>query len=105
MPASVHHVLDAEVEFAGHYHGVGFAGEGVEVGEGDGIDFVVDVEARRESRRPRNKGLGKWDGENRVREAGGLANPYHLMYFLWSFMITSMKSSTVAFENDHQFWL
>lgn len=21
---------------------------------------------------------------------------YHLMYFLWSFMITSMKSSTVA---------
>jgi len=45
FPAALDDVLDAEVEFAGHDGGVGFAGEGVEVVEGDGVDFVVDVEA------------------------------------------------------------
>ena len=45
LPASLHHVGDAEIELAGHYGRVGFAGQGVEVREGDGVDFVVDVEA------------------------------------------------------------
>ena len=45
LPALVHDVADAEVELAGHDGGVGFVGEGVEVFEGDGVDFVVDVEA------------------------------------------------------------
>ena len=45
LPAAVDDVLDAEVEFAGHDGCVGFAGEHVEVLEGDGVDFVVDVEA------------------------------------------------------------
>ena len=45
FPAAVNDVLDAEVEFAGHYTGVRFVGEEVEVFEADGVDFVVDVEA------------------------------------------------------------
>ncbi len=45
LPALVHDVADAEVELAGHDGRVGFVGEGVEVFEGDGVDFVVDVEA------------------------------------------------------------
>ena len=39
--------MDAEVELAGHYGGIGFVREGVEVGQADGVDFVVDVEAGR----------------------------------------------------------
>jgi hypothetical protein len=45
FPAAIHDVHDAEVEFAGHDCGVGFVGEGVEVLHGDGIYFVVDIEA------------------------------------------------------------
>lgn len=44
-PAALDHVGDAEVQLAGHDDGVGFAREGVEEGERDGVDFVVDVEA------------------------------------------------------------
>lgn len=45
LPAAVHDVLHAEVHLAGHDGRVGFAGELVEIVEGDGIDFVVDVKA------------------------------------------------------------
>ncbi len=45
VPAALDDVCDAEVELAGHDLGVRFVGEGVEVLEGDGVDFVVDVEA------------------------------------------------------------
>ena len=45
LPGAVDDVLDADVELAGHDDGVIFAGEGVEMLEGDAIDFVVDVEA------------------------------------------------------------
>lgn len=45
MPAAFDDVADAEIELAGHDDGVGFPGQSVEEGEGDGVDFVVDVEA------------------------------------------------------------
>lgn len=45
FPAAVDDFGDAEVELAAHDGCVGFAGEGVEVLERDGVDFVVDVEA------------------------------------------------------------
>ena len=45
LPAPINHIRESEVEFAAHDDGVGFAGELVEVLEGDGVDFVVDVEA------------------------------------------------------------
>lgn len=45
VPAALDDVLNAEVELARHHGGVGLAGESVEVLEGDGVDFVVDVEA------------------------------------------------------------
>ena len=45
FPAPVDDVLDPEVQLTGHDAGVGFVGEGVEVLEADGVDFVVDVDA------------------------------------------------------------
>lgn len=44
LPAALDDIVDAQVEFAGHDGGVGFAGELVEKVKGDAIDFVVDVE-------------------------------------------------------------
>lgn len=82
MPAPIYDVLYAEIEFARHDDGMRFAGQLVEEVKADAIDLVVNVEAAEPVR------------------ASGLAvrgsTPYHLMYFLWSFIITSMKSSTVA---------
>jgi len=45
FPAALDDFFNAEVQLAGHYRGVVFAGEGVEVLEADAVDFVVDVEA------------------------------------------------------------
>ena len=45
LPAALDDFFDAEVQLAGHYRGVVFARQGVEVLEGDAVDFVVDVEA------------------------------------------------------------
>jgi hypothetical protein len=45
LPAALDDFFDAEVQLAGHDGGVVFAREGVEVLEGDAVDFVVDVEA------------------------------------------------------------
>lgn len=84
MPASLHYVLDTKIQLAAHDDGVVLAGKLVEEVEGDGVDFVVDVEAEDDV------SASYYDGKER--------SIYHLMYFRWSFMITSMKSSTVAID-------
>jgi len=66
LPASLNDVGDAQVEFAGHYGGVGFAGEGVEVREGDGVDFVVDVEAGKWVVREERGEGGRASGDRRT---------------------------------------
>lgn len=81
LPATVNDVLDTQVELATHDHRVGFSCQLVQEVEADTIDLVVDVEAARVVRR-----LSSYcDGST-----------YQRMYFLCSFMITSMKSSTVT---------
>ena len=45
LPAPINHIRQPKIEFAAHDDGVRFACELVEVLEGDGVDFVVDVEA------------------------------------------------------------
>lgn len=50
LPAPLHHVLDAEIEFTAHDDCVGFPSQLVQEIQGDGIDLVVDVETGSQSR-------------------------------------------------------
>lgn len=45
LPASVNHVLDAQVELAAHDYGVVLSGELVQKVERDAVNLVVDVQA------------------------------------------------------------
>lgn len=91
LPTPVHDVADAEIEFATHDGCVGLSGQTVEMFETDAIDFVVDVETE--------NGLVC---VSRFCFCWGvfffLIVAYHLIYVRCSFMITSIKSSTVTLK-------
>lgn len=61
-PGAVHDVGDAQVQLAGHYGREGLARERGQEGEGDGVDFIVDVEA---------VGVVSWLGMGRALERCG----------------------------------
>ena len=81
FPASFHHILNAEIKFTAHDHCVWLSRQFVQEIEGHRVDFVVNVQA--------------WATRLAVF-AWSSKGAHHLIYFLWSFIMTSMKSSTVA---------
>jgi hypothetical protein len=83
-PDSFYDILDAEIELATHDGRMWFAREFVEEVEADAVDFVIDIETGPPSVKQKR---GLFEGAREV---------HHRIYFRWSFIMTSMKSSTVA---------